>query len=144
MNNKRYKPLVDKLFWILFIPTIALLIPLTVLAVFAPASLIIIIAVDIFIIYLLVSPLFGYVELREKSLFIKYGLILKKEIPYNKIRSVQKDRKFLSESSLSLKNAYDHVNIKYNAFDLTIVSVVDNDDLINEINERLRIKISRK
>lgn len=144
MNNKRYKPLVDKLFWIIFIPTIALLIPLTVLAVFAPASLIIIIAVDIFIIYLLISPLFGYVELREKSLFIKYGLILKKEIPYSKIRSVQKDRKFLSESNLSLKNAYDHVNIKYNHFDLTIVSVVDNDDLINEINERLRIKISRK
>ena len=37
---------------------------------------------------------------------------------------------------MSLKNALEHVNIKYNAFDVTTVSVVGNRDLIKEINER--------
>ena len=34
---------------------------------------------------------------------------------------------------MSLKNALDHINIKYNKFDITTVSVVDNDDLIRKI-----------
>ena len=94
-------------------------------------------AVAAFVLYFFVSPLFGYVELRENSMLIKYGFILKKEIPYSKIRSVTKARKFYSDSMMSLKNSFDHVNIKYNTFDVTCVSVVDNDSFINELSKRL-------
>ena len=75
MVSKKYKPLVDKLFWIITIPTAILLIAMTVVAAFEPVVLLIMIPTDIFTFYFLISPLFGYVELREKTLFIKYGFI---------------------------------------------------------------------
>ena len=135
---KKYKPLFDKLYWIIFIPTIILVVGLTVVAAFDTVALITIIPVDLFIIYFFISPLFGYVELRENSLFIRYGLILKKEIPYSSIRELVRDRRFYANSMMSLKNAFDHVNIKYNKFDLTCVSVVNNDEFIKEVNERIK------
>lgn len=135
--NKRYKPLVDKLFWIISIPTTLLVIAAIILSFYQVIALIITIAVAAFVIYFLISPLFGYVELRENSIFIKYGLILKKEIPYSRIRSVEKERKYYSNSMMSLKNALDHVNIKYNSFDVTSVSVVNNDELIKNLSEKI-------
>jgi hypothetical protein len=39
---------------------------------------------------------------------------------------------------VSLKNAIEHVNIKYNSFDVTTVSVVDNDGFIEELKERCK------
>ena len=132
----KFKPLVDKLFWIITVPTILLLLPLTLISFFSPMALIITATVDLLTVYLLISPLFGYAELRESSLFIKYGIILKKEIPYSKIRDVQKDRKFYSESMMSLKNAFEHINIKYNSFDVTTISVINNDGFILELNKR--------
>ena len=78
MKTKRFKPLFDKLFFIIFIPITVLMIAFTVLECFAPMALFIIIPIDTLVLYLLLSPLFGYVELRESSLFIKYGLVLKK------------------------------------------------------------------
>ena len=133
---KKYKPLVDKLFLIIFLPTEALMLGIcAVLTVFAPSTLLFMLPVSLFVTYFIISPLFGYVELRESSLFIKYGFFIKKEIPYNKIRGVEKDRKFYSESMMSLKNSFEHVIIKYNTFDTTVVSVKDNEAFVCELKE---------
>lgn len=137
MQTKRYRPKIDKLFLIVWIPTAAIMLAVTVVpAVFEPVTLFWTLPTDLFVAYFLVSSLVGYVELREKSLFIKYGFILKKEIPYSKIRSVAKVRKWYSETMLSMKNSMEHVNIKYNSFDVTSVSVKDNDALIEELKAR--------
>ncbi len=136
MENKKFRPLFDKLFWCTLIPTAIIMIAMTVVSAFAPITLLITTPIDLFVAYFLASPVFGYVELREKSVFVKFGLILKKEIPYVKIRKIQKDRKFYSESIVSLKNALDHVNIRYNNYDVATVSVVDMDSFIEELNCR--------
>ena len=39
----------------------------------------------------------------------------------------------------SLKNALEHVNIKYNNFDVVTVSVVGNDEFISELAERAEL-----
>ena len=129
--------MVDRLFYIIWIPTVLLLIAATAIAIFDPIALFILIATDIFTLYFLVSPLFGYVELRESTLFIKYGFIIKREIPYSKIREVKKERRFYCETMLSLKNAMDHLTIKYNRFEATTVSVDDNDTLHAELTRRI-------
>ena len=138
MKNERYKPKVDKLFWWLFSITngvlLAILIPTTI---DAPTTLFINLPIFLFTNYFFISSLFGYVELRERELFIKYGFFLKRSIPYAKIRSLQKERKFYTDSILSLKNAMEHVNIKYNSFDVTAVSVTDNDALIAAIEGKI-------
>ena len=137
MDNKRFKPLIDKTMPIIWIPLSLILIAATAVAIFDMAGLCIMISVDIFTFYFFVSPLFGYAELREEALFIKCGFILKREIPYSAIREIKKDRKFYSESMLSLKLAMEHVNIKYNKFDVIAVSVVTNDAFIEELNTRI-------
>ena len=38
---------------------------------------------------------------------------------------------------MALKNAIEHVNIKYNTFDVTTVSVADNDGFIEELDRRI-------
>lgn len=142
--NKIYKPKIDGLFYAIWIPTVLLLAVCTVIACTAPIALIIMIATDIFTLYFLVSPLFGYVELRENTLFIRYGFFLTREIEYVRIRELKKERKPYTDTMLSLKNAIEHVTIKYNKFDITAVSVTDNDDLIINIKsrtERLRAEI---
>ena len=138
LQNKRFKPLTDKLFLYIWIPTTIIMAALTAVCATHPLTLLIVIPVDLFTYYFLVSPLFGYVELRESTVFIKFGFIVKREIPYNKIRGLARERKFYSDSMLSLKNSFDHVNIKYNKFDMLTVSVVNNDDFIAEIEERIR------
>ena len=137
MEQRRFKPLIGKLFWIIFIPTCLLLLSVTVVAVFEPLALVLTLFVDIFTLYFLISPLFGYVELREETLFVKFGFFMKREIPYSKIRGVSRERKFYSDSMLSLKNSFEHVNIKYNSFDMLSVSVVGNDELVREIQVRI-------
>ena len=137
MEQRRFKPLIDKLFWIIFIPTCLLLLAVTIVAVFEPLALVLTLFVDIFTLYFLISPLFGYVELREETLFVKFGFFMKREIPYSKIRGVSRERKFYSDSMLSLKNSFEHVNIKYNSFDMLSVSVVGNDELVREIQVRI-------
>ena len=135
--NKRFKPLIDKQFFIIWVPTSIILIAMTAISAMAPISLLITIPVDIFTYYFLFSSLAGYVELREESVYIKFGFIIKREIPYSKIRGVVKSRGFYSESMLSLKNSFEHVNIKYNTFDLACVSVIGNDEFISEIEKRM-------
>ena len=135
--KKRYKPKIDRLFWIITLPTSLLLLGATVVpAIFEPITLLITLPIDLFTGYFLVTPLFGYVELREEELLIKYGILMKKTIPYSKIRSVEKGRRWYSESMMSLKLALDHVIVKFNTFDLTTVSVKDNDGLMLDLKGR--------
>lgn len=137
MESKRYKPLIDKFFCILFTVTLVLVTtPMVVCGVFAPTTLFITVPIFLFSAYFFVSPLTGYVELGESTVYIRYGIIMTKEIPYSKIRSVEKDRTAISPSLVSLKNALEHVNIKYNTFDITTVSVKDNDGFIEELEKR--------
>ena len=143
MENKRYKPLLDKLFFIIWVPTFVIMLALTVVPIalsFYLPLLISLLVTDVFVFYFMVSPLFGYVELGERSVLIKFGFILKREIPYEKIRGFSRERKFYADSMLSLKNALSHVNIKYNKFDVVSVSVIDGDGMINEIEARLKNK----
>ena len=138
MEPKKDKPKLDKLFWWISIPSALLILSFTVIpAIFQPSTLFITLPVLILIAYFLITPLFGYVQLRENSLFIKFGFFLKREIPYEKIRGVEKCRKFYSDSMISLKNSMEHLNIKYNRFDMVSVSVIDND----EFKETLMSKI---
>ena len=134
----RYKPKVDGLFLWIFIPTNLFLIGGVALAFLEPPALFIMLPVFLFSNYFFISPLFGYVELRESTLFIKYGFSMKKEIPYSKIRSAEKQRKWYSETMLSLKNSMEHVNIKYNTFDVTAVSVVDNEGFVTAVNDKIK------
>lgn len=138
METKKFKPLFDRIFFIICLVTLTLTVLSTVIpAIFYPRILFLMLPVDIFVLYFLISPLFGYVTLGETALFIKYGLVLKKEIPYSKIRSAEKELKAYSESMMALKNAIEHVNIKYNTFDVTTVSVADNDGFIEELDRRI-------
>ena len=137
VEKMRYKPLVDKLFFIIWIPTVLLLVAGTVISAFEPMSLIIMIPVDIFTLFFLVSPLFGYVELRERTLFIRLGLIMKREIPYEKIRAIESERRWYTYSMLSLKCALDHLNVRYNSFDVITVSVKGNAELENALLARI-------
>ena len=138
--NKIYKPKIDGLFYAIWVPTVLLLIACTVVACTEPMALLIVIAADIFTLYFLVSPLFGYVELRENTVFIRYGFFLTREIDYLRIRDTKKERKPYTDTMLSLKNAMEHVTIKYNKFDITAVSVTDNDDLIINIKARIEAR----
>ena len=137
MKNQRYRPLFDRLYWWIAIPTLLIvLIPTVILGILSPETLFWMIPLSLFVLYFFISPFFAYVEFHEDSLLIRYGFFLKKEIPYRKIRGTVKERKFYAESMMSLKNAFEHVNIKYNMFDVTTVSVVDNDGLIKTLQER--------
>ena len=137
MPIKRYKPLIDKLFYILASVTLAVVvIPTVICGISAPKTLFIMLPILLFVAYFFISPLFAYVELRESSLFIKYGFIIKREIPYEVIRKIEKERRIISTSILSIKNALDHVNVKYNRFDVTTLSLQDSDEFLNALNER--------
>lgn len=137
MEKKRYLPLIDKLFFIVSIPTLILVGAGVAISVYSIPALMIMCAIALLVLYVLISPLFGYVELGESSLVIKYGFFLKKEISYTSIRDITRERKFYSDSMLSLKNSLDHVNIKYNKFDVTSVSVKSNDEFIAELEKRI-------
>ena len=137
MPQRRYKPKYDKIFWWTWIPTVGLLIAATVIAALEPTALFIVIPTDAFTLYFLFSSLVGYAELRERSVFIRFGYILKKEIPYAKIRGVTKERKLYADSTVALKNSLEHLNIKYNVFDVASVSVRDNDEFLSELTARI-------
>lgn len=138
MEYKRFKPMFDKLYYLIWIPTSVLMIAMTVFACFEPVVLFVAIPIDVFTFYFLITSLFGYVELREDSVFIKFGFIMKREIPYKNIRGITKERKMYADSMVALKHSLDHVNIKYNRFDMISVSVVGNDELISEIELRIK------
>ena len=140
MEMKRYKPAIDKLFYAIWIPTSILMITVTVISFYEIGAFILMLAVDVFTFYFMISSLVGYVELRMNSVFIKFGFIIKREIPYDKIRKIAKERKIMSNTYLSLKNSLEHVSIKYNKYDEIVVSVVNNDDLIKKLNNHITIE----
>ena len=136
MENVRFKPQIDRLFWFIWIPTVILLAVGTAIACTSAVALLIMLATDIFTLYFLLSPLFGYVELRERTMYVKFGFFVSREIEYSRIRAVNIERKWYSESMLSLKCAYEHVNVKYNSFDVVTVSVDSNAALAAELDRR--------
>ena len=136
MEYRRFKPKVDGFYIWIIIFTAILLAAVTVLAATQALALLIVIPVDLITVYFLITSLFGYVELRETVVFIKFGFFMKREIPYSKIRALTKEHKLYSDSMMSLKHSKDHVNIKYGKFDIVSVSVKDSDELIEEINKR--------
>ncbi|MBR5139631.1 MAG: PH domain-containing protein [Clostridia bacterium] len=131
--NKKFKPRIDKLFYLIWLPLAIFMLIMTAMTATYPIALIIMLGVDAFTFYFLFSSLFAYAELRESALFIKFGFIIKKEIPYDMIRGLERERKFYSDSMLSIKNSLDHVNIRYNRFDMVSVSVKDNDKFIAQL-----------
>jgi hypothetical protein len=139
-ENKIFKPKFDKHFVIILsicLPVMSLITALCFVPQWNVTAFIITLICDAFIVYFLVTSFFGYVELRENTLFVKFGILTKREIPYEKIRKLKKGESFYSESMLSLKNSFEHVNIFYNAFDAITVSVKDNDAFIEALEKRI-------
>ena len=141
MEYKRFKPKIDKLFLWIAIPTALLMLTLLVLTAVwrSTGGWIIMAATTIFTGYFIISPCFGYVELREETVFFKFGFFIKREVPYARIRKLEKRRTAIAESMLSLKNAMEHVNVKFNSFDCYSVSVKENEELIEELKKRCNI-----
>ena len=138
-DAKRFKPAIDKLFWLILITASVIMLALTLLTAFdAPFMLFITVPTDLFVAYFIVSPLFGYAELRDEALFIRFGFFLKREIPYSKIRTTSMERKIYSDSLISLKNALEHVNVKYNKFDVVSLSLKDSENFVAELSERIK------
>ena len=136
--NKRFKPKIGKTFYVIWIPTVLFLSVMTAVSLGAPLAFVILLMTDALTLYFLLTSLFGYVELRDDAVFVKFGFIAKAEIPYSTIRGVTKERKLYADSIMSLKYSLDHVNIKYNRVDIVSVSVTDNDELISEIEARIK------
>ena len=134
MGNKRYRPKVGGLYFAIFLPTLALILAVTVLAaIYDPFSLAVTVTVFLLILYFAVSPLFGYAELREESLYIRYGFFMKVDIPYSKIHSVKRARRLISYSTVSLKCDVEHIEIRYGIFDETTISLVDSEEFVAEL-----------
>ncbi len=138
MERIRFRPKTDKLFIsLIIIINLLVAVPFAIALFFTRNILYMIIPLFLIVNYVFISSLFGYVELQGDSLFIKYGIFLKKKIPYDKIVSLKKEKKWYSESMLALKNAFEHVNIRYNKFDVTTVSVKDNDEFIEKLQKKI-------
>ena len=135
----RYLPKTDRLFWLTALPTLILTFGGLAISFLEPPALFIMIPTALSVVYFLFSPLFGYVELTEHEAVIKYGLFLKKEIAYTDIRGVEVRRRIISDSIMSLKCAMEDVTIRFNRFDITVVSVKDNQALKNELLKRCGI-----
>ena len=63
--------------------------------------------------------------------------IMKREIPYEKIRAIESERRWYTYSMLSLKCALDHLNVRYNSFDVITVSVKGNAELESALLARI-------
>lgn len=138
MEIIRFRPLIDRLYYLPLLFTALVLTPLTVLTALAePMMLAFTIPTDLFCLYFFISPLFGLVELRENAIFIRYGFFLRREIPYASIRGTRRARGLYGESMLSLKSGMEHLHILYDRYGITTVSVKDNDRLALEIEKRL-------
>ncbi len=138
----RYKPKTDKLFWWMLVIVNAICLPMLALGFFNTVSLVFAVLLLLFVNYFLLSPLFGYAELREEDLYIKYGLFIHKTIPYKNIRTAEIKRSVISEAVLNLKLSLEHTLIKYNKFDFTIVSVTDNRAFAEELMKKQNNKMT--
>ena len=138
----RFKPRVDALYLWVAIPTTLLIVAMLVFSCvfFSLGALLISVFTLVFTGYFLFAPIWlGYAELREDGIFIDFGIFIKRTIPYSKIRKIERKRKWYSESMLSLKCAMEHLDIKYNRFDVVSVSLCNEDDFLEELNEKIKL-----
>ena len=136
----KFRPRVDKYYLWIAIPTEIFLIVMTVMTLvhFTLFGLIVMLLALALSSFFILSPIFfGYAELRDDELFVDFGVFIKRSIPYSKIRAIEKKRRFYSESMLSLKCAIDHVDIKYNRFDVLSLSLKDEEVFIEELNKKI-------
>ena len=141
MEHKRFFPKYDTLFHFIWIPTAIIMLFLLVMNAFLPSTFgwIVTLVTTVVVAYFVISPMFGYVELRETCVFVKFGFFMRRVIPYETIRGVEKKRTAIADSMVALKNAMEHVNIKHGSFDVTSVSVKDGDAMMAEIRKRCGI-----
>ena len=136
-RKNRFAPRLDKLYFAVAVPTAVLLLCAVIIpAIPAPTTLFITLPIALFTAYFLVASLFGYAELREDALFIRFGAFLTRTIPYPKIRAITLEKSFISESMLSLKNAIEHIKISYNRFDVVCISVRDEARFVSLLEEK--------
>ena len=135
----KFKPKIDSYYlWILIFTELVLLAALVLCLVeFTLGGFFIMLFTFIFTSFFIISPFFGYAELRDGELYIKFGFFLKKSIPYSKIRAVEKKRRWYSESMVSLKMAMNHIDVKYNRFDVVSLSIKDEEIFIEELNKKI-------
>lgn len=138
VNNKRYKPLYDRVYITVLLCALIPVLSVFVFALFEPKTLFVAIPTLLFVAYFVFSSACGYAELREATLYIKFGFFLNKEIPYSSIRRVEKRRSFYSQSMAAIKSAMEHVDVYYNAFDVVSVGVIDNEGFLKELEVRIR------
>ena len=141
MEKKRFRPLFDRTYiLVLALLAFAPALLIFVLAFFEPTILFVAVPTFLFVSYFIISSAVGYVELREKSVYIRFGFFMKREIDYSAIRRIEKNRAFYSQSMAAIKNAMEHIDIYYNTFDVVSVSVIGNEALMKE----LRVRISQR
>ena len=136
----KFRPRVDKYYLWIAIPTEIFLIVMTVMTLvhFTLFGLIVMLLALALSSFFILSPIFfGYAELRDDELFVDFGVFIKRSIPYSRIRAIEKKRRFYSESMLSLKCAIDHVDIKYNRFDVLSLSLKDEEVFVEELNKKI-------
>ena len=138
MPKQRFRPKFDRLYWISFTVCAVYIVVMTAVSVGSVSMLCFMSAINAILVWVLAAPWFGYVELGEDAVLVKFGFFLKRVVPYADIRKMQKVCHWYSESILALKNAMEHVDIRYGACDVVSVSVTDNDALIAAIERRLR------
>ena len=136
MERIRFKPLVDKIFYIILAICVAAVLPFLIIGFFEPTVLFVVVPTALLVAYFIISPLFGYVELSATGVLVKFGFFVKRELKYGEIRRTEIVKKLYSDSMVSLKNAIEHVNIWYGSFAVISVSVTDNAGLVREIEQR--------
>lgn len=134
----KFKPHVDKYFYIPIIFVLILFIAPFLVAIVCRQIDQIIVTSLLFVVIsvLLISPLFGYVKIENDYIFIKYGLFFRRKILYTNIVEITKEHKYYATSLISHKTSLDHVFIKYNNYSDTCVSVKDMDVFIALIEEK--------
>ena len=89
--TQKFKQKTDKLTVIIWAICLPVILGLCTVAFFEPTTLWVFVPTDLLILYFLISPLFGYVELREETVFIKFGFIMKKEIAALAVEGLKKE-----------------------------------------------------
>ena len=137
----KFSPRYDKLYLWITVPTSLMLLGLLLLAAIEGKTALWLTMGGTVLLtgFFLISPCFGYAELKEKTLLIRFGLFMKREIPYESIFGIEKKRSAIADSMLSLKNAMEHINIKFNRYDLYSVSLKNEDLFTEELKKRCGI-----
>ena len=68
MNNQKFRPKIDKFFYLIWMPIVIIMLGITIISFTELVAFILMLCTDIFTFYFMISSLAGYVELRENSL----------------------------------------------------------------------------